>query len=344
MFSPSAESWLTPITISGTNGSTRFVGIALSPDGNTLAVSDAGNDKIYILNPSSPGGARSFSVNTGANTQPYGLAVTNSGAVYYATDDQNFTPDGGLNKLDTTTGAITNFVLPTGAYGDPFVRVLLSPDGAHVFVNEGPGDAGIWIIDTSDDSITEGIQATFAGDGNEDAALSEDGSVLLASDLLTDQSLNVFGDITYVDRDVWLPVAVYGQKLNTDGSLGFQPLTNGIDVIDGATGLLQYRVALPIQAANVYDALAIDNSDGLLFVLTANGIAQVNLGSLPPDPAESRHLRAVMSAGNARGSVRNITMSNANKHQNQSLRSDWLHRPRLQRQVPGGVPNVKYTR
>jgi hypothetical protein len=46
VFSPSAESWLTPITISGTNSSTGFVRIALSPDGNTLAVSDAGNNKI----------------------------------------------------------------------------------------------------------------------------------------------------------------------------------------------------------------------------------------------------------------------------------------------------------
>jgi hypothetical protein len=55
--------------------------------------------------------------------------------------------------------------------GDAFVRVLLTPDGTRVLVNDGPGDAGVWIIDTSDDALTEGIQATLAGDGNEDAAL-----------------------------------------------------------------------------------------------------------------------------------------------------------------------------
>jgi hypothetical protein len=106
-------------------------------------------------------------------------------------------------------------------------------------------------------------QATLAGDGNEDAALSADGTTLLASDLLMDENLNVFGDITYVDRDVWLPLAVYGQKLSADGSLIFQPLTDGIDIHDGSSGLLRYRVQFPVQFANVYDALVLDNIDSV---------------------------------------------------------------------------------
>jgi DNA-binding beta-propeller fold protein YncE len=335
VFSPSAENWLTPITVSGTNSSTGFVGIALSPDGNTLAVSDAGNDKIYVLNPSSPSAAQSFSVNTGNGTEPYGLAVANSGAVYYATDNQNFGSSGGFNKLDTTTGVITSF--DSVKFGDSFMRVLLSPDGARVYANDG---SGIWIVNTSDDSIVEALQATQSETGNEDAAISADGSVVLTSSLLTDSGLNVLGDLAYVDRDVWLPVAVYGQKLTSNGSLAFQPLTNGIDVLDGVTGLLQYRVALPIQAADVYDALAIDDKDGLLFVLTANGIAQINLGSLPPSPAESKHLRAVMSGGKPnRGFVNGFAMSNTNQQRNQSARTDWLQRPRLRRAGHLAVPN-----
>jgi streptogramin lyase len=325
VFSPSAENWLTPITISGTNISTGFVGVALSPDGNTLAVSDAGNDKLYTLNPSSPNAARSFSVNTGAGTQPYGLAVTNSGAVYYATYNQNFGFSGSLNKLDTSTGLITNF--EPVKFGDSFMRVLLSADGARVFANDG---SGIWIIDTSNDSIVEALQATLSETGNEDAAISADGSVVLTSSLLTDSGLNVSGDLAYVDRDVWLPVAVYGQKLNSDGSLAFQPLTNGIDVLDGVTGLLQYRVALPIQTPNVYDALAIDDKDGLLFVLTANGIAQVNLVSLPPPAAASRRLREVASEGKPDGGAENhLTPSTASRLKRQRAHANWLSRPYL---------------
>jgi hypothetical protein len=330
VFSPASESWIAPITIAGTNASTRLVGIALSPDGNTLAVSDAGNNKIYVLNPNSPSTVQSFGVNTGVDVQPYGLAVTNSGAVYYATNDQNSDPPGGLNKLDTSTGVITNFEPVKN--GDTSVRVLLSPEGTRVFINDGSGDAGVWIIDTSDDSLTEGIQVTLAGDGDEDAALSGDGTVLLASDLLTDENLNVFSDISYVDRDVWLPVAVYGQKLNTDGSLVFQPLTNGIDVLDGTTGQLQYRVALPIQPANAYDTLSIDDHDGLLFMLTANGIAQLNLSSLPPVPAASRHLKAVMVNGKSGSKFGNRAPAPTDNWSNrQRPQSNMLSRPHLRR-------------
>ena len=99
VFSPAMHSWLAPILISSTNSQSRLVGIALSPDANTLAVSDAGNNRIYVLNPSSPTSAKSFFVNTGIDVQPYGLAVTSSGAVYYATHDQNISPPGGFNRF-----------------------------------------------------------------------------------------------------------------------------------------------------------------------------------------------------------------------------------------------------
>jgi WD40 repeat protein len=306
VFSPAAHNWLAPIPISFTNPNSRLVGVALSPDGNTLAVSDSGNNDIYVLNPSSPNSVKSFFVNTGVDVQPYGLAVTNSGAVYYATYDPNST--GGFDKLDTNTGVITNF--EPVKFGDTFVRVLLTPDGSRVFVNEGSGDAGVWVVDTSDDSLTEGNQATLAGDGNEDMALSGDGTVLLASDLLTDDNLNVFGDITYVDRDVWLPLAVYGQKVSSDGSLIFQPLTDGIDVHDGASGLLRYRVQFPVQLANVYDALALDNTNNLIFAIASTGIVQIDLSSLPGNaPSKSeirggrslRHVLPVMSQTKEKG-------------------------------------------
>jgi len=46
-------------------------------------------------------------------------------------------------------------------------------------------------------------------------------------------------------------------------------------------GLLACRVELPIKSAALYDALAIDDTDGLLYAITANAIAEINLSSLP---------------------------------------------------------------
>jgi DNA-binding beta-propeller fold protein YncE len=319
VFSPASESWLAPIPISFTNANSRLTGIALSPDGNTLAISDTGNSKIYVLNPSNANSDKAFSVNTGNVLQPYGLAMTNAGAVYYATRDQS--NNGGFNKLDTNTGSVTSFQGFTN--GDQFVRVLLTSDGSHVFVNEGVGDAGIWVLNTADDSLVEGIQATDSGNGDEDAALSGDGSILVAQNLLMDDQLNVFGDLAFVDRDVWLPLAVFGEKLNSDGSLLFQPFTNGIDAHDGSSGVLKFRVVLPLQAANVYDAMAIDNTDGLLFVITLGGIAQVNFATLPTKSVRSRQDGSVIS----RSSV--ALRSTIPATQSHGRERNWLGRPQL---------------
>lgn len=282
VFSISANNWVAPITISYATGNSRLMGIALSPDGNTLAISDAAQGNIYVLNPSSPTNVKSFNVLNGGELQPYALAVSSSGFVYYDTFDVGIVPPGAFHKLDTNTGKITNYQL-TGE--SSFDRLLLNPQGTSVY------GSGPFILDTATDSIRIAIQTSNAGDGNIDMALSGDGTTLITEDLLTDANLNAEGDITYVDRDVWLPLAVYGQKLNTDASLIFQPINTGIDVHDGTTGLLLYRVALPIELADAYDALAIDNNDGLLFAITPTGMAEVNLSSLPAVASrQHRHL------------------------------------------------------
>jgi hypothetical protein len=92
-----------------------------------------------------------------------------------------------------------------------------------------------------------------------------------------------------VDRDVWIPFALYGQKLNSTGSLLFQPLggLNGIDVLDGSTGLLQMRISFEMAIANVFDALAIDDADDLLYIITTTGISELDLSSLPVPPPDN---------------------------------------------------------
>ncbi len=293
VFSPLSKGWLSPIALPNTDSGTVLVGIALSPDGNTLAVSDAGHDNIYVLNPGSASTAKGFGVNTGVDVKPFGVAVTDSGSVYYGTHDQNSDPPGELNKLNTTTGAITTFNLLKDA--DLFTRVLMSSDGTRVYANDG---SGIWVLNTSDDSVAQNPQASNASDGNEDGTVSANGSVVLTGGLLADSDLNLFSDLTYVDRDVVLEAALFGQKVNANGSLVFQPLVDGLDILDGTTGLLQDRVELPLQLPTVFDSFAIDNADGLLFAITQTGIIQINVSSLPSN-ASSGRLKRAMTEGQA---------------------------------------------
>jgi hypothetical protein len=185
-----------------------------------------------------------------------------------------------FHKLDTAHGSITDFGSIEDAGGnqnDAYIRVLLSPDGSKVYVNEN-GNA--WMLNTGDDSYGEALQVVNDG-GSVDLAMSGDGSAVMTSNFLTDANLNALTQVAYVDREVWLPLAFYGEKLNSNGTQLYQPTTNGIDVLNGTTGLLQYRVALPFVAANVYDTLTVDGTDGSLFLITASGIERVSLSDLP---------------------------------------------------------------
>jgi DNA-binding beta-propeller fold protein YncE len=329
VLSPAGAEWLTPISIPYTNASSRLYGVALSPDGNTLAISDAGSASIYILNPSSPQSVKSFDVSEQqSGYEPGGLAVTNAGMVYYATFN---TPGGNgftaFHKLNTANGLITDFsqVEDVGQNRDDlFIRVLLSPDGSHIYLNEN-GNA--WLLDTSDDSLMEGLQVSI-DEGLVEMAISADGSTLLTSNFLTDSSLGAETQVAYIDRDVWFPTAVYGEKLSADGSSLFQPLTNGLDVLDGTTGLLKYRVTLPIQIANVYDALAVDNTDGLLFAITPTGIAKIDLTALPSNSSKRsyRTVRNRVSAKRVSQKQRRIRTGR--------VQPDWSRRPMLRREKP----------
>jgi len=315
VFSPSTEAWLSPITLPNTTGSTRLMGISLSPDGNTLAVSDPAENAIYVLNPSSPETVKHFST-IGSEGAPNGLAVNDAGIVYFATFAQGISPPGGFGTLDSNSGQVTIFQRALED-ADAFTRVFLSPDGSRIYTSE----AGYpWILMTSNDSLVEAIQCGNAGNGTDELSLSADGTALTAAGMLTDANVDVNGDLAYVDRDVWLPKAVYGQKLDAHANFVYQPLTNGVDVLDAATGLLQYRVTLPIQIENVYDSLAIDNQDGLLFAITATGIAQLNLSSLSTNATALRFARHQRSS-----SFRSPQADVKKSHRT----NEWLQRPKL---------------
>jgi len=305
VFSPATSTWESPIRISSPGSGGRLWALALSPDGNTLAISDATQGNIYTVNPDNPGAVNSFHVqqDQAAGDEPCGLAVTNSGVVYYAGFQTGGTGFSALHKLDTSTGIITNLgttngngIQDLGEPSEPFTRVLISPDGSKIYLNL---DGFAYIVDTSDDTIShnQALQQLADPTGAADLTLSGDGTTLVVSGFITDADLSPFALVTYVDRDIWVPYGVFGQKLSIDGRLVFQPFSggiNGIDLIDGATGMLLNRVVFAPAIASAFDALVIDPNDNLLFVITAEGISQLDLGSLPAMPPASQRLSTIL--------------------------------------------------
>jgi hypothetical protein len=283
VLSRSAGKWLSPISLPGVSSKTQLLAISESPDGTKLAVSDNGGQTIYVLNPDGPASAKSYPMSLdndvfSSSLAPDGLAVTDAGMVYFATNDINGTGTPAFHKLNTTTNSIIDLgSLQSGGVSDKFDRVLVSPDGSKVYSSiEGVS----FYLDTSNDTIHFSSAAALSG-GFPDLAVSGDGSTVDVVGSLTDSSLNPETEPAYIDWETWFPLAADGQKLNQNGSILFNPLTDGIDAIARNTGRLLYRIQIPLTPANVYDDLVVAEGQNALAVISATAVSFVDLSSLP---------------------------------------------------------------
>jgi len=283
VFSKNHGRWLAPIPLPGVTSATQLLAISESPDGTKLAVSDYGGQAIYVLDPDHPASAKRFPmpqilIKLGTLT-PSGLAITNQGAVYFEAPDPSGPPASGFHKLDTTTGVTTDLGIADSAGGDDkYARVLLSPDGSRVYVNI---DGGTEWADTSDDQIHFPPSFSAIGGYYPELSLSNDGSTLDVDGDFADPSLHPETVPEYVEWETWLPTFMNGQKLNRDGSILFEPLTDGIDLIARNTGRLLYRIQIPEAPAVVFDPFVLTPGQNNLAIITATGISFVNLASLP---------------------------------------------------------------
>jgi hypothetical protein len=295
VFSRAQGKWLSSIPITG---SARLAGIALSPDGSKLAISDAGKNSIYLLNPDAPGTVKTFSLPYGSqdlSEAPTGLAVLNSGIVYYSTFFSGSTGGFNFHKLNTSTGNVTTYQwIQAGAVtADAYTRLSLTDDNARVYFNPG----GIPIaLDTATD--TPYFNPLLLLEGDYEVTLSSNGTWMTASEYLTDTNLNAISFPAYTERETWNLSAVYGEKLSPDGNLLFSPLLNAIDVIDGKRGALITRISLPVTLSPNYDALVADGQDNVLVAITGDagdGIAVIDLTSIPePKPLPNAVLTSTL--------------------------------------------------
>ena len=123
--------------------------------------------------------------------------------------------------------------------------------------------------------------------GDYDLTLSSDQTQVEATGFLYDSDFNARSFFAMSDRESLNIAYVYGVKLSPDGSLLFQPSTNGIDIFDGRLGTLRTRIALPMPLSENYDALVSDGVDNVLIAITGamgSGIAIVDLTSIAEPP------------------------------------------------------------
>ena len=282
-----SRGWMAPFALPGTSISSRLMAISESPDKTKLAVSDFGGQAIYLLDPDTPASVQRFPMPL-AYEYPAGLTITNGGIVYFVTayvSGQN--SPFAFHKLDTSTGAITDFgAIESMNVDDKYGRVLLSPDGSRVYCAI---DGATFWLDTSNDQMH--FASPVANNNTvPEAAISGDGSIVDVEDSLDDASLNQETEPAYVDWETWLPSAALGQKFSQDGSIFYQPLTDGIDLLPRNTGQLLYRVQIPGTMAAVYDSLVVGPGSDTVAVITTKGVSILDLSSLPIPAADTQPL------------------------------------------------------
>lgn len=286
VFSRAQNSSLAAISIPAPPGATqRLWGIGLSPDGTKLAISDGSAPDIYLLDPSNPASVQTFSLPTvppynGIITNARGVAVSDAGIIYYAASISGGSGYNQFFKLDSNTGIVTP-LYPSGE-GDSDMRALITSDNSTVYFNTA---GNLFTVNTSTDAITHATVGCCPG--NDELTLSGDQTRVSATDYFYDSDLAAESSYALNDREAMNIAYVYGAKLNPDGSLLFQPSTNGIDVFDGRLGNLLTRISLPVALSTNYDALVADGTDSVLVAITGangNGIAVVDLTSIAEPP------------------------------------------------------------
>jgi IPT/TIG domain len=289
VLSKSMGKWLSPIPLPGVTSGTQLLAISESPDGTKLAVSDYGGQAIFVLDPDTPASAKRYPMsldNDGGfapDYAPSGLAVADNGMVYFVTADINGTGSPLFHVLNTSAESITDIGDLQSAGGEQFEHVLTSSDGSKVYSSQAGDVTNSFWLDTSNNQITFPFSNYLSAEF--DLAISGDGSTLDAAGGLTDSLLNPETQVAYIDWETWFPTAVTGQKLNQDGSVMFQPLTDGIDMLARNTGRLLYRIQIPFTPANVFDALVVAEGENTLAVIAPTGVSFVDLSSLPIAPA-----------------------------------------------------------
>ena len=292
VFSRTQGAWLPPIPITPPGGTTtqRLWGVAISPDGSKLAVSDAGAAAIYLLDPASGAVLKTLMVPVPVPNilaLPAGLAISDSGVVYYTTAIVGGTGFSAFFKWDTKSGTITDYKLTGPGLGqsDTYLRAAISSDNSRVFFN----DYGLpFNIDTATDNVTFASSSPGCCYGDYDLSLSPNQTGFAATGYMYDTDLNARSFLGPSLYDALFVQYVYGEKLSPDGSLYFQPSVNGIDVYDGRLGNLLQSIALPFPLSQGFDALVSDGRDNVLIAITGqtgSGIAVLDLTSLQePNP------------------------------------------------------------
>jgi hypothetical protein len=285
VFDAKANSFLAPITPPSVSATPVFQGLALTPDGTKLLATNISDLALEIINPDAPSSATEVRLLPGATPVGSGgsdVAATSTNKAMVELSVQIATgcsSSGPVYEVDLGTLAVT----PLSITGVPClqpnaVQMSSTSSGDKVFMGISEGGAYLWDAATN---LWTGWQivnnnGTASGDGYWFAS----DYTTLDSQLVehTQAQIPEYFAASFLQNPLG---AVAGEKMNDSGSLLYQPLLQGVDVIDVSSGAWLRRIALTEQVQFVQSAMALDEAGNRLFLITNAGLTVLQMDSPP---------------------------------------------------------------
>lgn len=169
------------VVSSASFGATFLLGVAVSPDGNTLYIASEGSGVIVV-------NANTLAtVTTIAPTHLLDdIAISPDGSTLYVSDVSGLAGTGsnGVLVIDTASNTVTATVpLPNNTF---VTGIAVTPDGQHVYVEDftqtRPTNSTVTVINAADDSVNTTISAD--GQTLTSLAITPDGSKVVATNAI----------------------------------------------------------------------------------------------------------------------------------------------------------------
>jgi hypothetical protein len=267
VFDIASGAFVNPIALPGITSGARLDGLALTPDGSTLAISDATDHEILTLNPDQPGSvtATAMPAASGCVMTPAALAADSLGSLLVVTNCN------AIEALDLTT--LTWSQAFSGSIGQS--PMAATPDGSVIW-----GNGLLWTAATGKFAAAPAGFSLAAGGAN--SAVSDDGAVLetdgQSSPAFFDRTFALTGVATLPDYVPGGPIVSAGQ-LDPTGALDFVPVSGAVDVFDTVNGIFRMRIPLPeAVSSSLGNVMLFDDDNQTLYALTQSGMEVLSLG------------------------------------------------------------------
>jgi hypothetical protein len=284
IFDLGTNKFLSPISVGKAPTS-----LALTPDGQLLAVMNSLDGTVSVINPAMMLVSATYPLLTAADLDKQGcgglVSQISPAAPHRMVVSVNCTStlQGGLSHLiNLDTGNLSCAgVTGCGSNGTDMILGLgapamaSTPDGTKIFFTAN----NVGLLDLNANTLTTGNGGSYA-----DAAISADGKIGAAAFGTYD------GQLVRISIMAFEPLAdsgsqsfnnVIGEKLNPSGSLLFFPQKTGVDLFDVRTGRLVRHVVLSDPLPLDTNGMALDETGTKMFLISNTGVTVAQLYQVP---------------------------------------------------------------